>query len=277
MRNGIWILTVLLAIGLGASSAFAIPGGSVAVREALELAMQKSGREAAKKTALEGAEQTLTRSAAKFGNKALSAAGDGGLELIEATAKHGDDVMKFAVDASPAARRVLALNTDRLLPLARRVGSEALEIEAKAPGLAGDVFSVFGDDAGKIIARSVPSEDIPRLLKYAEKADSSAARKLLLESYQKEGKMIFERITPGQIVAGGLTASMLYGTHRSTDIIRDWLDKHPELAGAGLDHGINVFSSIFVLITILLMWRFRLLPWHHKASARKILNKKKEV
>jgi hypothetical protein len=251
---------------LGVTSAFAGPAVKIAIREALELASRKSGREIAATSVRETAERTLEQSAAKYGNKALAAAGDGGLELIEATTKYGDDVMRLAVDASPAARRVFALNTEALLPLARRVGPEALELEAKVPGLAGNVFSTFGDDAGKIIARNVPPDDIPRLLKYGEKADSQTTRQLLLQTYQKEGKTLFERIPAKLVLAGGLTAAMLYGTHNVTKPIGDTLGRNPDLVGQVLNRAIIVAGIVVVIIVIMLLWRFNLMPWQRKTK-----------
>jgi len=257
-------LMVLCAFGVFSSLAAAEPVVKIAVREALELAFRKSGREIADKSAREAMELTLERNAAKFGDKVLSAAGDGGLELIEATAKYGDDVMQFAVEASPGARRILALNAETLLPLARRVGPEALEVEAKAPGLASKIFASFGDDAGKIIANSVPGDDLPRLLTYAEKADSQATRELLLKAYKKEGKTLFERIPAKLVLATGLTAALLYGTVIVTTPIGHTIDKNPEVVKEVLNHSINVFGIIIGLVVILLLWRFSLLPWHRK-------------
>jgi hypothetical protein len=146
VTNG-FLVCMFFLVSLSASAA---PGVSVAVREALAVAARKSGREIAEASAREAAERVLERSVVRFGGKALVAAGDGGLELIEATAKYGDDVMRFAVDASPAARRVLALSAEEILPLARRLGPEAIELEARAPGVTGKVFATFGEDAGKI-------------------------------------------------------------------------------------------------------------------------------
>ncbi|MGO9203790.1 MAG: hypothetical protein ACLQM8_24990 [Limisphaerales bacterium] len=249
---------------LGSLCAPAAPGVSVAVREAFELAARRSGRKIPESSAREAGERILERSVAKFGDKALAAAGDGGLELIEATAKYGDDVMRFGVVASPAARRVLALSAEDLLPLARRIGPEALELETKVPGHAAKVFAVFGEDAGKIIAKNVPADDIPRLLSYAEKADSQATRRLLLECYQKEGKQLFERIPPRLMLAGGLTAAMLYGTHGIITAIKQAIAQHPLIAQAVVNHAFTVFAVIFALIAILLLWRFGLLPWQRK-------------
>jgi hypothetical protein len=291
MTHTTWKLSILCTFCLISSLSFGQSARTVAVREAVELASRKSGREIAQVSAREATENALARSAATFGDKALVAAADGGLELIEATVKYGDDVMKYALEASPNARRVFALNAETLLPLARRVGPEALEVEAKAPGLAGKVFTSFGDDAGKVIAKSVPADDLPRLVTYAEKADSQATRELLLQTYQKEGKTLFERIPAKLVLAGGLTASMLYGTHRVTKpavAIADAIKDDPAAASDVAKYGIRIVGLIVVIVVVLLFWRFNLMPWHRhtakhdspatpeKASPRKNSNDDKQ-
>lgn len=247
--------------------AFAEPVVKVTVREVLELAARKSGREIVEKGAREVAEQTLERCAEKFGNKTFDAAADGGLELIEATTKYGDDVMRFAVEASPVARRVLALNAETLLPLARRVGPEALEVEAKTPGLATKVYADFGIDGGKTVAKSLPADDIPRLVEYAEKADSQDTRNILLQTYQKEGKKLFERIPPRSVLADGLTADMLSGTNRLTQpvaAISDVTKDNPNSASDVAKYAIRIGALIVILLIVLLLWRFNLMPWNRR-------------
>ena len=240
----------------------AAPAARIAVRKALELAEKTSVRRVAGASVREAGEKLLERGSAKYGDKILAAAADGGLELIEAAAKHGDDVLRIAAEASPAARRVLGLNAEALLPLARRFGPEALELEARAPGIAGRIFAAFGDDAGKLIARSVPADDLPRLLAYAEKADSPATRKLLLETYRKEGPDIFKRLPPLFVIAAGLSASMLYGTHNLTRPVHDALASNPESVPGIVRHGLTIFGIVSGLVVLLLLWRFKLMPWH---------------
>jgi hypothetical protein len=70
--------------------------------------------------------------------------------------------MRAAVETTPAARRALSLEPGRMLPLVR----EAVELETKAPDLAQRVFTVFGDDGALQTARTVPAEDVPRLISY---------------------------------------------------------------------------------------------------------------
>jgi len=249
----------------------AVAGASVvskATTEVLEAtvesAAKRSGRtltnEAARKVAVEQVEG-LTRT---YGDDVLKLVEDGGLEFVEAVPKYGDDMVKLASKASPQARRALALNPAELVPLSRRVGIEAIELEAKVPGQSGNAFRLFGDDGGRYVATKVETEDLPRLIKYGEMADSDATRRALLEAYEKEGKSLFERIPPKLVLAGGLTASMIYGTHRVTKTLDKALSERPEIVGKVLNHGLTVAGVVVGLIALLLLWRFGLMPWQRK-------------
>jgi len=247
------------------ASAFATPGVSQLVREAVEFAFKKSGQEVAERASREAVEQSVEAGVKKYGSRAAQAVAEGGVELVEATAKYGDDVMRVAVEATPAARRVLALEPGRMLPLVREFGEEALEIEAKSPGLARRAFTTFGDDGARQIARQVPADDLPRLLKYAEQADTPETRRLLLDAYKKEGPSIFERIPASLVLATGLSASMIYGTHRATaplDATADAIRDNPEIARDTANGFVWVFGIMAVLATVFVLSAFRLTPWH---------------
>ncbi len=260
-------LPVFAILLLQPIEALASPSSTI-TREVLESVLresvERSGREALEEGARRSAIETLERLIGKYGDDALKIARDGGLELIEAVPKFGNEVFEIAVKASPEARRALARNLPELLPLAKRVGVEAIELEARTPGLALKTFSTFGDDGGKIIARSAPSEDVPRLLSYGEKADSKATRDLLIESYQKEGGSIFERIPPKLVLASGLSVSMLYGAHRGTEPFQamgDAIRENDDLAKDALSK-FGLIGGVIVLgLSALLLWRFGLMPW----------------
>lgn len=248
-------------------------GGPVAAvtREVVEAtvarAAKRGGVELAEHGAKDAATTTLTRLVKSHGNEVLKVVDDAGLGLLEAVPRYGDEVVELALKASPAARRALVQNLPELVPLARRVGMEALELEAKSPGLAGRVFQVFGDDAGRVVARHVPADDLPRLLKYAEKADTPATRKALLETYQKEGKHLFERIPPKLVLATGLSLSMLYGTHEVTGPFRameDAIRSSPSLAGDAVRVLFAWGTGLVLVVVLLLCWRLGLMPWHRK-------------
>lgn len=249
---------------------------STVVREAaqaVETAALRSGRtfesEAAKKVAIAEAE----RLASAHGKGVLRVVEDGGLEIMPPITKYGDDFVKIAAQASPAGRRALAMNAPDILPLARRVGVDVVELEAKAPGQASHVFQLFGDDAGKAVAKTVRTEDLPRLIKYGEKADNEGTRKLLLETYQKEGPSLFERIPPKVILAGGLSSAMLLGTYGAGAEDRakaDVLQNNPDIAKAVMLHAATVngiVGGVILLVLILvLLWRFGLMPGQRRKS-----------
>jgi hypothetical protein len=154
------------------------------------------------------------------------------------------------------------------LGLARRVGVTSLELEAKAPGLSSRAFQVFGDDAGKAIARTVPREDMPRLLKYGELADSPKTRQMLLGAYEKEGRSLFERVPPKIVLASGLSAAMLLGTYEVTApdrALAKSIEDNPDMAKAILSQKVAWSALLTILVVGILLWRFGLMPWHRKA------------
>lgn len=257
------IATVFAAIIAAAAGASVVSKVTTEVLEAtVERAARTSGRSlegaAARKVVVEQVEG-LTKT---YGDDVLKLVEDGGLEFVEAMPKYGDDMVKLASKASPAARRVLALNPQELVPLSRRVGVEALELEAKVPGQAKRVFDLFGEDGGLYVARSVRAEDLPRLIKYGEKADGDATRRALLEAYKKEGKNLFERIPPKLVLATGLTGAMLYGVHEASDIARG----NPGLLRDMVNHVTSVGGLIVLVVIFLLLWRFGLMPWHRNKA-----------
>ena len=65
----------------------------------------------------------------------------------------------------------MAIDAGNPVPLVRELGPEALELEARSPGMARKVFTHFGSDSPARIALTVPAEDMPRLVACAEHAD----------------------------------------------------------------------------------------------------------
>lgn len=245
--------------------ATAAPVVSRLAREAVEMGLRKSGREATEKVARESLEQAVETAVSKYGPEAAQAVADGGVELLEAAGRYGDDLIRVAAEASPAGRRALALEPGRMLPLVREFGQEAIELEARTPGLSRRIFTSFGTDAGRQIARQVPAEDLPRLLKYGERADSPQTRQLLVEAYRSEGPAIFRRIPPGLVLASGLTAAMIYGTHRVTEPFAaagDAIGTHPEHASLFIRGMLVIAGVVAIVATVFILGAFRLTPWH---------------
>jgi hypothetical protein len=255
------------------ASAEAAIAGKVAkelIEATVDRAARRSGRAIDGTAARKAAIEEVGRLAEAHGSDVLKVVEDSGLELLEAIPTYGDELVQIAAKVSPQARRALALNVSELLPLTRRVGVEAIELEAKAPGQASNVFRIFGDDAGKTVATTVRTEDLPRIIKYGEKSDSDATRQLLLEAYEKEGASLFERIPPGLVLATGLSASMLYGTHEVTAPARaeaEALRENPDIIRDVMNHSTTVWGGIGLVVILILLWRFGLMPWQRSQRA----------
>jgi hypothetical protein len=244
-------------------------------REVLELTLERSARngsatledDAARALAL----SRLDRLSQHYGVGALRIVEDSGLELLDAMPAYGDDVLQLTARSSPAGRRALALNAQDLVPLARRVGVDAIELEARAPGQATKVFELFGDDLGKVAATAVRTQDMPRIIKYAELSDSAHTRGLLIDAYRKEGPGLFERIPPRLVLAGGLSSAMVLGVYEATAPSRakaKVLEENPEIVRDVMNHSTLVWATVGLTMALILLWvTFGSLPWSLKNSS----------
>jgi len=257
------------------ASGFASPL-TVLVRETIERACVVSGREVAERGARESFERAAAAAVTRQGPGAARAIQHGGLELLEATARHGDDVLAFAKAAGPAGQRALALEADRLVPLARQYGPAVLDLEARAPGLGGRVFTTFGTDLAPAVAREAATEDLPRLLLAAGRADSPATRAMLWEGYQRGGRGFLERIDWRVVMATGASVAVIDAAHRTTApfaAAADVMRENPELTvqTVGNVAGWASFGwGIMPLVIVgCLLWRFGLMPWQRPKPTAK--------
>lgn len=160
--------------------------------------------------------------------------------------------------------KVLAKNSDDIAyPLIKKVTFETAEHAVTNPKIMQKLVVNFGDDVALKIIKKVPQSEMPMFLRYIEAADSPATKKLFFEYFQKEGSGIFKRITPSMVLATGLTASMLYGTHRVTTPMvsaAESIEKEPDIANNLVDKYIentanvivSTFSRPILLLTIVL-------------------------
>ncbi len=220
--------------------------------ETLEIAARRSGR-----TLTEGMKITLGREmlkmTAKYGDDVLPLVRHGGLEVLEQGIRHGDDFWKLC-KAVPEASRSLALHSDELLPLAKRIGPDVLILEAKAPGLSARFAKEFGDDGVRFVAQHSP-QDVPRLLGYASKADSPETKRLFFEKYRKSRNpsAFLQALNWKNIMAGGLTTAAIVGAYKISDGIQDGL-KDPKAAEQTVDTILSPFRyALYALFVILLI------------------------
>lgn len=145
--------------------------------------------------------------------------------------------------------KALIKNSDNIaLPLMKKAALETAEHGVTSPRIMQKLVVNFGDDAALKITKKVPQCEMPMFLRYVEAADSPATRKLFVECYQKEGADIFKRITPNMILATGLTATMLYGTHRATSPMvaaADLIENNPNVANNFVNKASEELRSFF--------------------------------
>jgi len=265
-HTSFFVMPLILAMTILCSPAIAGLRAAI-VQETVSLAAQRSGRELVEGSARESTERAVAAAVERFGPSATAVIADGGLELLEASARYGDDVMRVAMEVSPSARRLLGLDPGTLLPLVRELGSEAIELEAKAPGLARRIFSTFGAADVRQLVRTTPADDLPRLLAFAERSDTPQTRKLLLNAYSREGASLFRRIPPSLVLAGGLSGAMLYGTHRLTQPVAEvaaQINRDPEIARTAMRWIFIVFGLATTLLAVVLLRAIGLFRSHRQ-------------
>ena len=274
------LMSAWMVLSAVTTQAFVAPAVKMSAKHlevVLELAAKVSGKTlspAARKLAL----TQLRNAVVKHGDEAILAARKGGLELIAAAGKYGDDVWKFA-SSTPAGARALAMHPQELLPLTRRIGTEVLQIEAKAPGLAKQVVQKFGDDGVRYFGKHVPAGDATRLVGYAEKADSPATQQMLLEAYKKGGTHFLDKLNWKHIMSGGLSVAMITAAYQISDGVQEGLttvaENSPETFHKTASHTIDRITQPFVIpatflgIGLAAIWLFR---YYRRAKKKAVDN-----
>ena len=207
------LLLLSLSISLYAQTEVIARTSFKAFEEAVECAAKISGKTLTRESRTVLARQ-LSKAALKNGDDVIKLARSGGVELIEAYGKYGDDVFRFSRKV-PASTRVLAMHADELIPLTRKLGPSVLKIEARTPGMSKYIIKNFGDDAVKSLAKA-PPRDIPKLVGYADRAVNDKAKRYLLKGYQMSNGKILKHIDWKVVMAGGLSASAVIAAYRAS-------------------------------------------------------------
>jgi hypothetical protein len=235
----------------------------------LRRVIQKAGCESAEHEAKRGAVKVMRHEimhhsgtlVKKYGDDVIKVVkGPFGHDILKATAKHGDEVMKIAVQVSPKARGVLAERTAEMLVMVRRHGVVALEAEAKAPRAGGRLFNLFDRKAATKIAGEAPPSDIYKLVKAAEKTNSKYRREYIARGYKKEGRVFLDKLRPGHIVAGGFAVGIVdffHGASAPLRAIAGRIEQDKDFAGSSVTKFVVAGAIVVALILIFVFPVFR--------------------
>jgi len=113
-------------------------------------------------------------------------------------------------------------------------------IEALAPGMPGAVIEKFTREEGVRLLR-LPAREMQRVLEISAHATDRAVPGALLEGAERGGMLFLEKITPGRILAGGISAAAVIAAYKAADKI----PATPETVRAGAD----MFRSLFLPVT----------------------------
>ena len=196
-----WILRVGFALCL-----LAQPAKASVASEILEKLVILSGK-TLDPAAHAAARQTLERGLSVYGESAALAASKGGMALVNAAARHGDEVWKLA-KVCEGAPEALAARADTILDVAGRWGRDAACLEIKAPGCGEVLARKLGSaEVGELVSKAGP-EEIKRLATLSAQCTAEEAR--VAASLWRQGNThVLERLTAPRIVAYGLSAAAL--------------------------------------------------------------------
>ncbi|MBR0193716.1 MAG: hypothetical protein IJQ31_16790 [Thermoguttaceae bacterium] len=248
-------LVVLFLVAI-ASSGFGNPATKI-IQEALEQAAKISGKSLTP-ASKEAAELAMKKAVVAHGDDVVKIVRIGGLETLEQGTKHGDEFWRMCAHC-PDAARSLALHADDLLPLARRIGPEVLEIEARTPGMALKIAEHYGDDGLRALMNA-PSDDISRLICGAQNADSPKTRELLLEKYKssKDKAKFLESINWKVVAATGLSAAAITSAYKISDGVEEVIKTTGPSVFPEMTKGMfYLFLCLLTFCAIFLLWVIR--------------------
>ncbi|MEI6873456.1 MAG: hypothetical protein WCL08_14355, partial [Verrucomicrobiota bacterium] len=153
------------------------------------------------------ARQTLEKGLSMYGESAALAARRGGMALVDAAARHGDEVWKLA-KVCEGAPEALAARADTILDVAGRWGRDAACLEIKAPGCGEVLARKLGSaEVGELVSKAAP-EEIKRLATLSAQCTAEEAR-VAVGLWRQGNTHVLERLTATRIAAYGLSAAAI--------------------------------------------------------------------
>ena len=131
-------------------------------------------------------------------------------EVAEQSSRNaGAALTRGAADTARVLEQVVAHS-----PQVARLGSKAVELEARIPGMVTHLTAQFGDDMTREILKRVPESKLPQLAGYAARADSPATRTLLGRAAIRSEGRVLRKLEGTTILAGGLSAGAIIAATR---------------------------------------------------------------
>ncbi len=257
MKRAFFTLGIFVLAAMVFSAGVEASPTSKVIQEVLEQAAKVSGKTLTP-ASKEAAEIAMRKAIASHGDDIMRIVRVGGLETLEQGAKHGDDFWRLC-SHSPRAARSLALHADDLLPIARRIGPEVAELEARAPGMTLQIAEHYGDDGIRALTKA-PADDISRLVCGAQNADSPATRELLLNMYKKskDGAKFLNKIDWKVVAATGLSASAIISAYKLSDGVETVIEQEGPAVTKNIANTMRYVSwSLIVIFALLLLGLFR--------------------
>lgn len=221
-------------------------------------------------TAINILKKNFNNAVKKYGYDGIRVFNSNGISITETAVKYGNDVWDICI-RNPQYSKLLLSKTDDLLPLVRQYGDDILKLESKSAGISKKVIENFGANNIKYIAGK-NSDEILKLVSYANRTDKSSTKELLLKKFTENGSSFFNNIDSKKVLTYGLTASMIIAaTNTSLGVkngiesigtgIKDITEKEPKLgknliSDLAKPFTIPISFFLFALAFIVIIWVF---------------------
>lgn len=224
------------------ADAFAILPASI-IKDVVETVAKQEGK-VLNATAQTRLEKSLTSLEAKFGKGIVDAVGYGGLNIIEQSAKYGDEVLEFCSKYPKASKSIIA-NKEEFIALSKRVGTDFLLLESRASGLAKIIIEEFGEDSLKYLSAR-DADEVAKLL-YCAKQTAKSDKKFLFDSYiaVKDKNKFIEVLSAKRILASGIGVATITFAYKIGNGVEVLAKESPHLF-ALVFLGIGVFAVLII-------------------------------
>jgi hypothetical protein len=223
-------------------------GLSAGSREAAEAGLEAAAERLAPRLVAEGG--------AALAQRAVSLADELGpawIEVLESSALRApliEALEKLPAATRPGAVSALLREGPALQRAVARLGSEALEVELRHPGIGAGFVEAVGP-RGVPLARSLASEDLAILARYQREIAGLPAAQAdqLFAALGRNARGICEylRRNPGFALGAGTLALLLSESERAVEILAESADRVGEIAAASADRLTRWIAPVLAL------------------------------
>jgi len=194
-------LLIVSVLSVGSTAQASVRSEAVeTVVEVIARSLDDAGKVALRKS--------LKEASLKYGDDVLKVAERGGLDLVDAASRHGDEVWRLA-KLSPKAPKALAARAEEILSLSKRYGDDAVRVEIKAPQCGEILTTTLSKKSMSKVAEKASSQEIKRFTALAVHRSPKEVEGVVKVWSESGSSRFLKYFTPGRIAAGGLASAIM--------------------------------------------------------------------